>query len=230
MHIMWSKDKEEENEYKLNNRPAEKKTRILGVVISSDFSYDDHVTSVCRRMGERIPHIRAIRDSVDRKVLIRVSKSLILTIAEFCCEYTLRKPSNQRKVQKIFNILLRVLTASDYTRSVESMLLDVELLNIANLVRYYSIWSTQRLLSYGNSNFAYSVLNLSRDIGYNTRHQSLQLHWRPKTAAGQTSWLVNSVKEFNSFKLFGTGWHLEKTAKENLKEWILLKHKNSNLK
>ena len=230
MHIMWSKDKEEGNDYKLNERPAEKKTRILGVTISSDFSYDEHVASVCRRMGERIPHIRAIRDSVDQKVLIRVSRSLILTIAEFCCEYTLRKPSNQKKVQKIFNILLRVITASDFTKSVELMLLEVKLLNISNLVRYYSVWSVQRLLTYKNSNFAYSLLNFGRDIGYSTRHHHLQLHWRPRTAAGQSSWLVNSVKEFNSFKLFRTGWHLDKKAKENLKEWILLKYQNSNLK
>ena len=180
MHIVFTKNKEEGNEYRLNGRPSEKRTRLLGVTVTEDWSFDDHISSVVQRMGERIPHIRAISHSVEKSVLIRISRSLVITIAEFACEFTLRKASNQRRVQKMLNVLLRVITMSDIMRSVEGMLRETELLNINLLVRYYSVWSVQRLINHKNAWFPYSLIDWERETGYETRHHLLRLKWRPK--------------------------------------------------
>ena len=230
MHIVFSKNKEVGNPYKLNNRPSEKSTRLLGVTVTEDWSFDDHVSSVVQRMGERIPHIRAISHAVEKSVLIRISRSLVITIAEFACEFTLRKASNQRRVQKMFNIVLRVITMSDIMRSVEGMLRETDLLNINLLVRYYSVWSVQRLINHKNAQFAYSLINWDHETGYETRHHHLRLRWRPKGAAGNNCWLIQSVSQYNHFKLFRTNWFYDKEAKKNLKSWLLINYPNKNLK
>ena len=181
--------------------------------------------SVVQRMGERIPHIRAISHLVEKSILIRISRSPMVTIDEFACEFTLRKASNQRRVQKMFNILLRVITMSDIMRSVEGMLRETKLLNINininMLVRYYSVWSVQRLIKHKNAKFAYSLINWEHETGYDTRHHHLRLKWRPKGAAVNNCWLIQSVSQYTHFMLFRTNWFYDKEAKKNLKTWLL---------
>ena len=69
MHIIFSRDKNSDKEFKLNDRISEKSTRLLGVTVTEDWTFDEHASKVCQRMMERIPHIRAIRENVSRKVL-----------------------------------------------------------------------------------------------------------------------------------------------------------------
>ena len=113
------KKKEENEVFCLNGRKAEKSTRLLGVVVSENWTFDDHADQVVRRMMQRIPHIRAIRHSVSREVLLRVSDALIMSIFNFACDITSQKKLIQRRIQKVQNCLLRVITNSDRLRSIE---------------------------------------------------------------------------------------------------------------
>ena len=205
--------------------------KLLGVTVTHDWNFDDHITSVCGRMFERLPHIRAIRYNVPKKVLINVSRALVMTIAEFACDITLTKPSNMRRVQRVQNILLRVITFSDIMKSIEVMLRETQLLNTALTVKYYQIWAVERLLMYKNAKFAYKQINWEFSVPhYDTRHHHLHLHYKPRTAAGRDSALWKAVREFNAFKLFFTNWSSEETAKQDLKEMLLSRYKNGNLK
>ena len=230
MHIILSKFKEEGNEYRLNDRPAEKKCKLLGLTFTEDWEFDTHVTNVAQRMLDRIPHIKAIRYSVPRDVLIRVSRSLVLTIGEYLCEIYLRKNSHQKKLQKIQNILLRTITMSDITKSVEVMLRETDMLNQSLTTKYYMVWSVQKLLSDKSSNFAFGLIDWDHRPTHNTRSRHLPLRWKPRTASGHNSWLQQSVSEFNKLKLYFTNWHLQQTAKTDLKSWLKANYRNINLK
>ena len=230
-HIILSKDKEADNDYPLNGRPAEKETRLLGVVVKDDWSFDTHCTNTIGKMMARIPHIRAIRDYVSKKVLLRVAKSLVCSIYEFQCDIVLRKLSLQRRIQKILNILLRVVTWSTRRRSVREMLLDTSWFNVTLTVKYFSIWSLQRVLSWKAASIPYSYVNWEVNrVRYETRYKHLQLTWKPKTAAAHNSWLFTVVKFYNELKLLGTNWEWKRTAKEDLKRWLLNTNSNINIK
>ena len=50
------------------------------MVVRDDWSFDIHCTNTVGKMMARIPHIRAIRDYVSKKVPLRVSKSLVCSL------------------------------------------------------------------------------------------------------------------------------------------------------
>ena len=230
-HIILSKEKEEGNNYELNGRPAEKETRLLGVVVSDNWTFDTHCTNTVGKMMARIPHIRAIRDYVSKKVLLRVSKSLVCSIYEFQCDIVLRKLSLQRRIQKILNILLRVVTWSSRRRSVREMLLETQWFNVTLTVKYFSIWALQRVLSWRAATIPYSYVNWEVNrVRYETRYKHVQLTWKPRTAAAHSSWLFTVVKFYNELSLLGTNWEWRKTAKEDLKRWLLNNNPNTNIK
>ena len=232
MHIIFSKEKNSKEEFKLNDRASEKSTRLLGVTVSEDWTFDEHASKVCQRMMERIPHIRAIRENVSRKVLIRISRSLVLSIYEFACEFTLLTHALQKRVQKVYNILLRVITFSDITRSIESMLKETDMMNVALTLKYYCVWSIERLLKERNADYPYNLIDWDYGRGrYNTRYNKLHIYWRPKRALGQRSWIITSINTFNYFNLFNTNWAMEKDeAKSDLQDWLKTNFRNANLK
>lgn len=231
MHILFSKEKIKGAEYKLNNRNSEKSTRLLGVTVTEDWTFDLHVSNVCRRMMERIPHIQAVRDNVSRKILTRVSRSLVLSIYEFACEITLQNLAQQKRVQRVMNILLRVITFSDIMRSVSSMLKETELLNVALTVKYYSVWSIERLLHDRNAAYPYSLIDFAHSTGrYTTRHHRLHLLWRPIRFGSMQNWLIRSLDIFNQLELFMSNWVSESDdPRADLKSWLLANFPNKNL-
>ena len=229
-HIMFSRYKEAGNRYVMNGREAEKQTRLLGVVISENWEFDQHCTNTIGKMVARIPHLRAIRDYVSREVLLRVSKSLFCSIYEFQCDIAFRKLSLQRKLQRILNILLRVLTWSPRMRSVREMLAETEWVNITITVKYFSIWSLQRVMTWKAASIPYNLVDWERDrVRYETRTRHIPIIWKPKTAAAYNSWLFQSVKHYDALGLYCTGWEDSETAKKDLREKLLQTNQNSNL-
>ena len=232
LHIMFTKKKDENEEFCLNGRKAEKSTRLLGVVVSENWTFDEHADQVVRRMMQRIPHIRAIRHSVSREVLLRVSDALIMSIFTFACDLTSQKRSIQKRIQKVQNCLLRVITNSDRLRSIESMLIETNWMNCNLTVRYFTIWGLTSLLKYRNSELSYRELNL--EFSYRdrmeTRSRHLHLHWKPRNASGNNSWLVLATAELNRLHLFMTNWAEEPEAKNDLKKTLKLKYPNKNIK
>ena len=230
-HIIFSKNKNKEHTYPLNNRAAEKEVRLLGVIVSEDWTFETHCTKVIGKVAARIPHIRQIRDHVSRDVLLRVSKSLCCSIYEYQCDIAFQKVGLQRRLQRILNCLLRVVTVSSRMRSVAAMLEETKWANLTITVKYFSIWALQRVLTYQAAEIPYNLVNweVCRVQTVQTRYRHLQLLWRPRTAAAHNSWLILSCKYYNELHLWSGNWSLEDSAKEDLMSWLKNNNRNGNL-
>ena len=232
LHIMFTKKKTEGEEFLLNGRKAEKSTKMLGITVSENWNFDDHTDQVVRRMMQRLPHIRAIRHSVSRKTLLKVSDALVMSIFTFGCDLVAQKKSTQRRCQKVQNMLLRIICDAPKLTSVESLLRETEWLNCNLLVRYFSIWGLNSLIQNRNSDLAHRELNYdySARMRMETRNKQLYLHWKPKSASGHNSWLVLSLAEYNKLNLAWSNWSLEANAKPDLKKRLIEVYGNKNIK
>lgn len=229
-HIIWSRHKEEGEEFLLNGRPGETTIRLLGLHCSSDYSFEKQASIVCGKMVARLPYLRKIRDHVSREVLIRVSTALVLSYLQYGISIWGQKVSIQRKLQRIMNMLLRVITDSPRDRSVRAMLLETDLLNVHLNYQYFCIMGLERLQRTKGSSISYSIINWNYPRVRFTRVRHLLLTWRPKTNFGWFSTIQQSAKFYNKLQLFNTNWfNEEEEPGKALKSWLKANYPNNNL-
>ena len=170
MHILFSKNQEEDNEYCLNSRPQESHIKLLGVSVSKEWTFDKHVSNVVGRVQERIPHLMAVRNLLDKKTLYRVANSLTVSIISYGIEIVGFKASLKKRLQKSMNRVLRCITFGDRMTSVQGMIAETDWMNVDLLYRYYGIMSLQRIALYGGSKEVYSLINFHyQRVSYETR-------------------------------------------------------------
>ena len=229
-HIIWSRHKEEDDQFLLNNRPAESSIKLLGLNCSSDYCFEKHASIVAGKMVARLPYITRVRKHVSREVLIRVSTALVLSYLQYGVSIWGQKVSIQRKLQRIMNMLLRVLTDSGRERSVKAMLAETDLLNVHLTYQYFCIMGLERLQRTKGSLVSYNLINWNFGRTRFTRVRHLLLTWRPKTNSGWFSTIQQSAKYFNKLQLYNTNWFIdEEEPGKALKGWLLANNSNANL-
>ena len=229
-HIIWSKKKEKGNEFLLNGRKGESSIKLLGIICSDSYTFEKQAASVAGRIAARLPHLRRIRDHVSRDVLIRVSTALALSILQYGVEIWCQKISLQRKLQKIVNMLLRILTNKGRDANVASMMMETGILNVHLTYQYFAIMSLERLIETKGSSESVKLILWNHDrIIYQTRVKYLRLNWRPKTASGWQCFMQQSCKYYNALGLWYTNWFSEPDAGKRLKEDLIIKYGNKNL-
>ena len=229
-HIIWSKWREEGNTYPLNGRDSETEIKLLGIWCSSDYTFEKQTSIVSGKMVARLPYLRKIRDHVSKEVLIRVSTALCLSYLQYGVSIWAGKASTQRRLQKIMNMLLRILTKSGRDTSVAKMLKEVDLLNVHLTYQYFCIMGLERLQRTKGSMVTWNLINWNTPRVRFTRHRHLLLNWRPRTSEGWESTIQKSAHYYNKLQLYFTNWwNEEEEPGKALKGWLLANNSNSNL-
>ena len=228
LHIGLRPDEVDEL-YKLNGVKAETEIKLLGLTISERGKWDTHISKVIGKMVDRLPHLRSVRYKLPKEIMLRISNSLVTSLYAYGCEITSWVPSNQRRVQRIFNMLLRILTYSDRKRSISSMLEETGYLNANLLYRFYTICSIQRMINTESAFYTYQLVNLPVNKVKITRYKMLAVNWRTKKAAGWHSFLMRASRELNALQLYMSEWQREENPNEYLQTLLKEKYKNANL-
>ena len=158
--------------------------KLLGLTVDNTYSFMPHAVSVTRRMMERVSYLYRVRDYVTKKVLIMLLSSLLISIAEFGLEIHGRALAVKKKIQKAFNVALRVVTHGDRMTSVRLMLVDRGLMNMELTYKYYLVMSVERLIATEGSSLEMEVIRRGQCHQYNTRTKALLAEWRPFSDIG----------------------------------------------
>ena len=229
-HIIFSKFRDKDNPYMMDERKAEDFIKLLGITVSKDWTFDKHVSNVVGRVQSRIPHLMAIRKSVSPQILHRVSNSLCNSIITYGIEVTGMRASTQKRLQKAMNRVLRCVTFGDRRTPIRQMLLETKWLNVNLLWRFFTIMNLQRIILFESSIITYNQINFNYNrVRYNTRHHNLYLFWKPKTASGWESSLQKSTQNFNELGLLSGNWYYDDDKSRILQDKLRLRYDNGNI-
>ena len=228
-HITWGKSLKDRAEVTLMGRDSASSVKLLGIVVDNSYSFMAQAVNVTRKMMERISYLYRVRDYVNRKILIMTARSLIFSLAEYGIEIFARAPAVQKKLQKVQNTVLRVITHSDRMTSVRKMLIDTEQMNMELTYRYYLLMSVERLIATEGSSLEMQCLRKGQCHQYNTRTKSLLAEWRPYSMIGYQSHLLSALKCYNELKIGQCRWDDWEDLKKVIKNKVQTSYSNGNL-
>ena len=97
------------------------KIRVLGVIIDSELSLDDHVTSVIRACNYHIRSLHYIRHLLNKDAANTIACSIVFSRLDYCNAVLCRVSDhniNRLQFQRVQNNLARVVCATPYRASV----------------------------------------------------------------------------------------------------------------
>ena len=228
-HITWGKSVKDRAEVTLMGRDSAATVKLLGISVDNTYSFMPQAVAVTRRMMERVSYLYRIRDYVDQKVLIMAARSLIFSIPEYGIEIHSRAAAVQKRLQKVQNIVLRVICHGDRMTSVRKMLADTKLMNMQLTYKYYLIMSVERLIATGGSSLEFQCIKQGQSHQYHTRTKSMLAKWRPYGNSGYNSHLLSALKTYNELKIGQCSWSEWDELKEMVKQKLLSHLDNGNL-
>ena len=149
-----------------------KKVRNLGVIFDSDFSFSDHITSVCKSCFVGIRDLRRIRRHLSRDTAVVVANALISSRLDYCNSLFRSLSSRDlRKLQCVQNTLARVVTRTKKYEHITPALKKLHWLPIKHRIIFKTATIIYKFLSSGCP--AYFSSHLSRyTCAVNTRRSN----------------------------------------------------------
>ena len=92
---------------------ATDKARLLGVLISADLTFDQHVTTVSGQCFYQLRQLRSVRQSLDTESITTLIRAFVSSRVDYCCSLLIGSPrSVTDKLQRVLNAAARVITNS----------------------------------------------------------------------------------------------------------------------
>ena len=129
--------------------------RNLGVILDSDLSYEQHISTVCKISHHYIRQIRRMRPVLDRNTAVLLANSLVSSRLDFCNSLYFNLPNSSiKKLQLVQNSLARVITPSvrkfDH---ISSTLQDLHWLPIQQRITYKIALLTFKTLQFNEPSY-----------------------------------------------------------------------------
>jgi hypothetical protein len=87
-------------------------TKLLGIFIDSNLTWEDHYNYVCKKISQKIGLLKRIRDYMDTKTLKMLTNAIILPHMDYACAIWGRCPNvynNVRRIEKLQKRAARVI-------------------------------------------------------------------------------------------------------------------------
>ena len=113
--------------------------RVLGVIISSDLSLDQHVSKVCSAAFYRLRQLRRIRKSLDRESATTLVHAFVTSRVDYCnAVYAMSPLAIINRLQRVMNAAARVISnTGKYDRGLKTTLHDeLHWLDVAERIEY----------------------------------------------------------------------------------------------
>ena len=182
-----------------NGNPEVKKAKLLGVWLDSRYEFLDHVNYLVKVCSYKMSSIRKVAHWLTDKNLVDVVRSLVISHITYCAEIYLRLKKVRDKVQKILNSAARLALRRNRYANCETMMKDLDWLNINNRYRFLLVVSLRRILrTYKAYTTVYSLDTASRS---SIRTRTLKTTWKKKNKHFKESYLQAAVTNWNELKL-----------------------------
>jgi len=116
------------------------KARLLGVSISTDLTFDQHVTSVSGQCFYQLRQLRgAVRHSLDTESITTLIRAFVSSRVNYCCSLLIGSPrSVTDKLQRVLNAAARVITNTKKYESGLSRILhhDLHWLDVTERIQF----------------------------------------------------------------------------------------------
>jgi len=90
---------------------ATNKARLLGVLISTYLTFDQHVTSVSGQCFYQLRQLRSVHQSLDTESTTTLIRAFVSSRVDYCCSLLIGSPrSVTDKLQCVLNAAARVIT------------------------------------------------------------------------------------------------------------------------
>ena len=143
--------------------------------------------------------IRKVAHWLTDKNLVDVVRSLVISHITYCAEIYLRLKKVRDKVQKILTSAARLALRRNRYANCETMMRDLDWLNINNRYRFLLVVSLRRILrTYKAYTTVYSLDTASRS---SIRTRTLKTTWKKKNKHFKESYLQAAVTNWNELKL-----------------------------
>ena len=133
----------------VDGRPEAKNVKLLGIVVDRDYKFTTHVSKVVAKTSYKLAHVARVKDLLTDKQLRMVTDSLVFSTLYWGLDLVGRDLQNLRRLQKMQNCVLRMLTRSDMKMSVRLMLEKVSMLNMQNQCRMMQMSLIRRTIRNG---------------------------------------------------------------------------------
>ena len=115
------------------------KVRLLGVLISADLTFDQHVTAVSGQCFHQLRQLRSVRQSLDAASITTLIHAFVSSRVDYCCSLLIGSPrSVTDKLQRVLNAAARVITnTSKYDTGLSNILHhDLHWLDVTERIRF----------------------------------------------------------------------------------------------
>jgi hypothetical protein len=120
-----------------SNMSPTDKARNLGVIFDSDFSFSNHVVSVCRSCFVGLRDIRRIRRHLTKNVAVTVANALVSSRLDYCNSlFRSLSCRDLKKLQCVQNSLARIVTRSSKFSHITPVLRSLHWLPIKYRIRF----------------------------------------------------------------------------------------------
>ena len=204
-----------------------KKPRKSRVVTDRDYKFYSHVSNIISKAIYKLSHMSCVHDLLLPKQLLRVTKSLVLSVLYWGIELAGRDIRNLKRLQKVQNMILRMVTKSDKKMSVRIMLEKLGLLNVQNQTRLAQMSLLRRTLKFNSCPVTLSHIAMPR---MNSRDGYIRNSFPNKRKKhGDRALLPRSLELLNKMM-----WYKEKGKdsnawfKQRAKKYLLSSFTNTN--
>ena len=165
----------------------------------------------------RVAHLRRLRRYMTMERLKQVTEALALSVLRFGLEFAGRELKNLKRLQRMMNVLLRLVTKSNRLMSVRYMLSKTGLMNFKLQYQYQRASLMRRVLRTGASPrtlaFVVSPRPFSRLAEYN---HTMSV----RTKYGQNSMVVTSLENLNQIGYLKKCWQGSAAQDPPGKQWF----------
>lgn len=169
--------------------------KLLGVVVSQGWKFVNHVSKVISKASLKIAHVRKLRSYLKEEKVKMVAETLIMSVLKYGLEFCGRDYSNLVRLQKTYNVVLRLVTRSSRMTSVRLMLAKTTSINI-KLQYYYSRMSLMRRVMVSQSSpFTLTFVKYPSLTSRTCLYQSLMPN---KLKYGENSLVTVALNNLNS--------------------------------
>ena len=198
----------------VDGRKEAKQVKLLGVTVSQGYSFSSHVSNIISRVSQRVAHVRRLQHHMCQEKLKEVAEALLLSVLRYGLEVAGRDQENLRRLQKILNVVLRLITRSNKFASVRLMQARTSIQNMRLQYHKQRAALVRNVLTTGVAPLTLHYVDYPRP---HSRLAQLRHSFPVSTRYGENSILVTSLEVLN-----GMGYlkHLWSVSHQPGKQWF----------
>ena len=216
----------------VDGRKEAKQVKLLGITVATDYSFTAHVSNIVSRVSHRVAHVRRLQQYLSEKKLKELADTLLLSVLRYGLEVAGRDLVNLKRLQKVLNVILRLISKADKFTSVRLMQARLAVLNMRLQFHKQRTSLIRSVLTSGVSPLTLHFVDFPR---HHARLAKYRHSFPIKSKYGENSILVTSLEVLNDMGYLKHLWSVshqpgKQWFSTNIVNYLLSKYDNGNIK